>query len=48
MKDMLKLMKSSPFSEAQSIIVYCKFQVRMVLTLVIVELLYSVQLDVHA
>ncbi|EOY00836.1 DEAD/DEAH box RNA helicase family protein isoform 3 [Theobroma cacao] len=26
MKDMLKLMKSSPFSEAQSIIVYCKFQ----------------------
>ncbi|KAK8370400.1 hypothetical protein V6Z11_A01G173600 [Gossypium hirsutum] len=26
MKDMLKLMKSSPFLEAQSIIVYCKFQ----------------------
>ncbi|XVF02709.1 hypothetical protein REPUB_Repub04eG0197700 [Reevesia pubescens] len=26
MKDMLKLIKSSPFSEAQSIIVYCKFQ----------------------
>ncbi|TYH31522.1 hypothetical protein ES288_A01G179300v1 [Gossypium darwinii] len=25
MKDMLKLMKSSPFLEAQSIIVYCKF-----------------------
>ncbi|KAB2045776.1 hypothetical protein ES319_D01G184900v1 [Gossypium barbadense] len=27
MKDMLKLMKSSPFLGAQSIIVYCKFQV---------------------
>ncbi|GMI87709.1 hypothetical protein like AT1G27880 [Hibiscus trionum] len=26
MKDMLKLMKSSPFLEARSIIVYCKFQ----------------------
>ncbi|OMO81432.1 hypothetical protein COLO4_23621 [Corchorus olitorius] len=26
LKELLKLMKSSPFSEAQSIIVYCKFQ----------------------
>ena len=29
MKDLLVLMKSSPFAEVKSIIVYCKFQVRI-------------------